>query len=205
MGYTHLWEYAPKSPQFREHWPQILEDAQLIVAHAATINITLAGGDGTGAPKLDLTDGICLNGDRGEHEAGDPFHLDPQPWRGWAHANKTGDPGQRAWARAHKRQLTTTGFDTAFCKTKRRPYDAVVCAIMLRARYLAPDAIFIAGDGKWQQEWRYGADSLPGQKTPEQQARSPRGIVEELFGQRQRKIPLGYRDDIAAATRTRHP
>jgi hypothetical protein len=203
MGYTHLWEYAPETPQFREHWPQILADAQLIVAHAAAVNITLAGGDGSGAAKLDLTDGIILNGDRASHEAGDSFVLDPAPWRGWAEANKTGDRGQRAWARAHKAQLAATGFDTAFCKTKRRPYDAVVCAILLRARYLAPEAIFIAGGGTWQHEWRYGADSLPGAHTPEQSARSGRGILEALFGQRQRKNPLGYRDDIAAAARRR--
>ncbi|KAH7113570.1 hypothetical protein EDB81DRAFT_824566 [Dactylonectria macrodidyma] len=38
------------------------------------------------------------------------------------------------------------------CKTNRKPYDLVVCAILLRAYQLAPDAIKISSDGRWE-EW----------------------------------------------------
>ncbi len=148
MGYTHLWEINPKNPRFREHWPQVLKDAQRIVAHAATLDITLAGGDGTGAPQFDLSDGICLDGNRAAHQAGDAFVLDPEPWQRWAQAIASGDPGRAAWATGRQREFDEVGFTGAFCKTKRRPYDAVVCAILLRARYLAPNAIFIATEGK---------------------------------------------------------
>ncbi|KAH7025145.1 uncharacterized protein B0I36DRAFT_332587 [Microdochium trichocladiopsis] len=39
------------------------------------------------------------------------------------------------------------------CKTDRKPYDLVVCAILLRAHQLAPSAISIRSDGNWGDWW----------------------------------------------------
>ncbi|KAH8743450.1 hypothetical protein F5883DRAFT_592977 [Diaporthe sp. PMI_573] len=42
------------------------------------------------------------------------------------------------------------------CKTDRKPYDVVVCAILLRAKHLAPNAINIRSDGDWD-DWSEAA------------------------------------------------
>lgn len=138
-----------------------------------------------------------LNGSGAEH--GDTFFLDPEPWFTWAQTRATGDRGQRDWANLKEQQMQRDGFDHSFCKTKRRLYDAVVCAILLRARHLAPAAVFVIGAGSWEQEWRYGAESLPSQLSGVHRAHSARGIVEALFNQREEQSPLGPRPPVPAA------
>jgi hypothetical protein len=46
---------------------------------------------------------------------------------------------------------TDTGF--AFCKTVGKPYDTVVCAILIRAKFHFGDAIEISSDGDWN-DWK---------------------------------------------------
>lgn len=48
-----------------------------------------------------------------------------------------------------------TGF--AFCKTARKPYDAVVCAILIRTAELNP-GLEVSSDGDWNEEdeWSIG-------------------------------------------------
>jgi hypothetical protein len=45
----------------------------------------------------------------------------------------------------------------AFCKTARKPYDAVVCAILIRTAELNP-GLEISSDGEWdaEDEWSVG-------------------------------------------------
>ncbi|KAH8742958.1 hypothetical protein F5883DRAFT_623665 [Diaporthe sp. PMI_573] len=45
------------------------------------------------------------------------------------------------------------------CKTDRKPYDIVVCAVLLRAKYLAPDAVEVSSDGDWD-DWSEAAATL---------------------------------------------
>lgn len=40
-----------------------------------------------------------------------------------------------------------------FVKTNRYPYDAVVCAALLVAKIIAPDALSIHSDGDWDNDW----------------------------------------------------
>lgn len=159
--------------------------------------IHLAGGLGTGEPRVD-ENGTYLNGFTARHEAGDTFLFDPEPWKRWDEAAASRKRSDRLWARHEQERFARLGWVSAFCKTKRRPYDAVVCAILLRARYLAPDAVFVGGDGRWQAEWRNGAASPDG---PADSIPSARWILEELFGQRQRLNPLGFRHSIAERRR----
>ncbi|KAH8755044.1 hypothetical protein F5883DRAFT_526574 [Diaporthe sp. PMI_573] len=39
-----------------------------------------------------------------------------------------------------------------WCKTDRKPYDLIVCATLLRAKHLAPNAVKISSDGDWD-DW----------------------------------------------------
>lgn len=45
-----------------------------------------------------------------------------------------------------------------FCKTGNRPYDAVVCAVLIRAKVHYGDGISVSSDGDWgvQDEWFQG-------------------------------------------------
>lgn len=43
-----------------------------------------------------------------------------------------------------------------FCKTARRPYDTVVTAVLILARYTFPD-FHLSSDGTWE-EWQDGRD-----------------------------------------------
>ncbi|KAF7868495.1 hypothetical protein EAF04_005026 [Stromatinia cepivora] len=48
----------------------------------------------------------------------------------------------------------SSGFN--FCKTARKQYDAVVAAILMRAKMLAEDAFSLSSDGDWDEdEWEY--------------------------------------------------
>jgi hypothetical protein len=44
-----------------------------------------------------------------------------------------------------------------FCKTQWRPYDVVVCAILLRATLTVPDFL-IDSDGEWEADWAHARD-----------------------------------------------
>jgi len=46
-----------------------------------------------------------------------------------------------------------------FCKTGRKPYDAIVCAVLIRAKVHYGDGIEISSDGDWEntEEWGQGA------------------------------------------------
>ncbi|PWC64028.1 hypothetical protein TSH7_10065 [Azospirillum sp. TSH7] len=43
--------------------------------------------------------------------------------------------------------------DRAFCKTARKPYDLVVCAVLAVAQMVAPDAISVTSDGDSDDWW----------------------------------------------------
>lgn len=49
---------------------------------------------------------------------------------------------------------TDSGFN--FCKTGPRPYDAAVCAVLIRAKVHLGDAIRVSSDGEWSW-WTDGA------------------------------------------------
>ncbi|KAM0180341.1 hypothetical protein ACHAPF_002513 [Botrytis cinerea] len=49
-------------------------------------------------------------------------------------------------------QFKSFGFN--FCKTARKEYDAVVTAILMRAKMLAGDEFGLFSDGDWDDEWQ---------------------------------------------------
>ena len=62
-----------------------------------------------------------------------------------------------------------------FCITERKPYDAVVGAVLLTIKYHLPRHFFIASDGKFGSEWKKGAGDS---------GISPVAIYEHLFPER---------------------
>lgn len=177
MGYTHYFADDPNAESFIEAWTQMVDDARAIAGHVhEAFCIRLAGGMGEGEPEF-TERWIYLNGpSRGDlgHET---LLLDPQPWRAW---DEQAALGYRSWADHERERLQKQGFVGAFCKTARKPYDIAVTSILLRCRHLAPDAMALSSDGRWEREWQHGAMYWePGcERGP-----APVKVVKTLFGQ----------------------
>lgn len=92
-----------------------------------TTSVKICGWDGTGDPEI--TEGrIAFNGDASTEDDYETFSIESEE----------------------------QGF--SFCKTSGvRPYDAVVCAVLLRAADIYGDAIEVKSDGDWP-EWQDGRD-----------------------------------------------
>lgn len=157
MGYTQYFAYQPQAAQWRDAWPRICTDAQVIIDHAP---IPLACGLGDGSP---IVDGrrIWLNG------VADDAHEDLL-----IHAPSD---GVRELGRRRPHSPGNGDYLWAFTKTNRKPYDAVVGAVLIRAARHAPNTFAFASDGDWDEEWEHGAgDGAPV---------SARALVRELFGE----------------------
>lgn len=102
--------------------PAVIADACAIIDASG---IAICGPDGTGSPELTLEGGIWLNGSEALGEDYETFHL----------------PGTNG--------ADGTGMDS-FCKTGRRPYDAVVAAIYISAA--VRNGQRFETDGTWE-DW----------------------------------------------------
>ena len=142
MGYSHHWyrvetPAGPLPPEPPDAYGHLAFDALALIRTAAAAGIELA--DGTGDPATTpVVDegGIWLNGTR-PHDAETfawPAQPGPEPW--W-----TTQPGDRWWDA---------------CKTNREPYDAVVCAALIRAAHHYGPSIRISSDGAWSGAVRDG-------------------------------------------------
>jgi len=85
----------------------------------------ICGGDGTGEPTVNTKE-ICLNGNAIDDQGHETFHIT-------------------------KAKLP----DFNFCKTARKPYDAVVTAILCIVEHFAPGKLDIGSDG-CHAEWADG-------------------------------------------------
>lgn len=150
MGYTHYFAYSPLTEAFRKSWPAMVADTRDIVAHVQSLGVAVTGSMGRGQPEI-TERYIALNG-LIDHES---LWIEPQP------PNYSIDP-------YGARQYASRGFVWSFCKTAWKPYDLAVAAILLRCRQLAPHAFAISSDGRWEDEWQYGAPS-------------PRSLIASLF------------------------
>ena len=56
--------------------------------------------------------------------------------------------------------MSRTNTKWEFCKTNRKPYDELVTAILILARYMFP-SISVSSDGTWE-EWREGRELFTG-------------------------------------------
>ncbi|MFI1312899.1 hypothetical protein ACH4TS_22555 [Streptomyces albidoflavus] len=133
MGHTNYSAYTPKAENFLSIWPQLRLDAAAILDLVErTQDIALAGGAGTGAPRID-EDAIVFNGLMAADEDYETFAIELDP-----------------------EFEDEQGSTYSFCKPggiRPKPYDMAVTAVMLRAHTLSPDCFAIDSDGDWDQEW----------------------------------------------------
>jgi hypothetical protein len=136
MGYTH-YNYRPvNNAGSAEMYGKLALDAKAICEHAYTVGIKLGDWSGENGTSPQFTEGeFSLNGiDDMSHET--------FTWKAI--------PTQVEW-----RKDEPEIFD--FCKTAMKPYDAVVTAILIRAKEIYGSCIRISSDGDWH-EWQDGRD-----------------------------------------------
>ena len=144
MGYTH-YNYRPRKNAGSAYmYGKLALDAKAICEHAYTIGIKLGDWSGENGTSPQFTEGeFSLNGiDDMSHET--------FTWKAL--------PTQVEW-----RKDEPEIFD--FCKTAMKPYDAVVTAILIRAKEIYGSCVSISSDGDWS-EWQDG-----------------RNLYEAVFGQ----------------------
>lgn len=136
MGYTH-YNYRPRKNAGSAYmYGKLALDAKAICEHAYTIGIKLGDWSGENGTSPQFTEGeFSLNGiDDMSHET--------FTWKAL--------PTQVEW-----RKDEPEIFD--FCKTAMKPYDAVVTAILIRAKEIYGSCVSISSDGDWS-EWKDGRD-----------------------------------------------
>ena len=136
MGYTH-YNYRPRNNAGSAYmYGKLALDAKAICEHAYTIGIKLGDWSGENGTSPQFTEGeFSLNGiDDMSHET--------FTWKAM--------PTQVEW-RKNEPEI----FD--FCKTAMKPYDAVVTAILIRAKEIYGSCVSISSDGDWS-EWKDGRD-----------------------------------------------
>ena len=136
MGYTH-YNYRPRKNAGSAYmYGKLALDAKAICEHAYTIGIKLGDWSGENGTSPQFTEGeFSLNGiDDMSHET--------FTWKAM--------PTQSEW-----RKDEPEIFD--FCKTAMKPYDAVVTAILIRAKEIYGSCVSISSDGDWS-EWQDGRD-----------------------------------------------
>jgi hypothetical protein len=154
MGYTHYWyrhDHAPMSDHTRTRshkaYANLSHDAMRICVRAIKNDIAIADGNGEGFPEFS-EHYFSLNGT----SVYDLWH-ETFTW----HAL----PIIPEW-QTHDMELHN-GKQGVFycCKTARKPYDAVVTAILLRALDHYTDdyglLLTVSSDGNWD-EWQSGRD-----------------------------------------------
>ena len=136
MGYTH-YNYRPRKNAGSAYmYGKLALDAKAICEHAQSIGIKLGDWSGENGTQPQFTEGeFSLNGiDDMSHET--------FTWKAM--------PTQVEW-RKNEPEI----FD--FCKTAMKPYDAVVTAILIRAKEIYGSCVSISSDGDWS-EWKDGRD-----------------------------------------------
>ena len=134
MGYTH-YNYRPRNNAGSAYmYGKLALDAKAICEYAYTIGIKLGDWSGENGTSPQFTEGeFSLNGiDDMSHET--------FTWKAL--------PTQVEW-RKNEPEI----FD--FCKTAQKPYDAVVTAILIRAKEIYGSCVSISSDGEWS-EWKDG-------------------------------------------------
>lgn len=145
MGYTHYHTRNAKNKGSAFMFGKLALDAKAIIAEAQSRGIAIRGYDGTGEPEF--TEGYFrFNGDASEGLDYETF-----AWEAL--------PQQQDWEREH---YIASGrnpdqiFD--FCKTAYRPYDAVVTAILIRAKVIYGNCVDVRSDGDWNAGWQAGRE-----------------------------------------------
>jgi len=132
MGYTHYWERPRNNAGSAYMFGKLALDAKKLCEYANANGIRIRNGWGEDEPEFNEAQ-FAINGD----PAYESFI-----WEGI--------PSISEW-----RKDEPNTFD--FCKTAHNPYDAVVTAILIRAKHIYGSCVSISSDGNWQ-DWQAGRE-----------------------------------------------
>ena len=142
MGYTHYWRRPRKNAGSAYMFGLLALDAKKIIAQAEQDGIRIRNGHGEGEPEFNEAR-FGINGDASAFsDDGRDLAHESFIWEGIPSISE------------HRKDEPET-FD--FCKTAHKPYDAVITAILIRAKQIYGSCVYISSDGKWG-EWQAGRE-----------------------------------------------
>ena len=139
MGYSHYW-YRPYGHEDRDAFRRLGTDALAIIRTASALGVEVAGWDGSGSPEF-TEQHFSLNG------------LAPERCETFVWESR---PSHPEWHSETGRPETDPVFGC--CKTRQLPYDAILTAILIRAKVIYGDAVRVQSDGGWFEDWLPGRD-----------------------------------------------
>lgn len=154
MGYTHYYSYKFTDPRWPEVFGRTALDAKTIIEAAAVLT-----------PPVEVV--------REYDRTDEP----PEVTEGAIVFNGPGDLGHETFVIEAKPAdyANYCASEWAFCKTARKPYDLVVCSVLLRLAFHGGDIVTVRSDGWWDEEWLNGAWPPDGVNS------GARGFITTLF------------------------
>lgn len=140
MGYTHYFIRDKKRLGSAYFYGKLALDAKAIISEAKNSGIVIGDKVGYGSPEFTEAY-FSLNGDAKAGFDHETFHWEALPV-------------QPEWQKEYQKGGSEI-FD--FCKTAYKPYDAVVTAILIRAKVIYGNCVSIRSDGDWS-DWQAGRD-----------------------------------------------
>lgn len=147
MGYTHYW-YQSKEPYPQEKWDALIKDIKHLLKHRPSVDalgepIFINGCFHYKYPQF-TSNRIHFNGGNGN-----PRQREKDGWTDFPFS----DVGHETFCLSRVWSPPYLGEDKGFgcCKTARKPYDVIVCAVLILARYHL--GLKISSDGDWNEEW----------------------------------------------------
>ena len=142
MGYTHYIYRPVKNAGSAFMFGKLALDAKKICDYADTVGgIRIRNGEGLGEPEFGEFS-FSINGDA-EAFSDDGRDLAHETFY-WA-----GIPTLSEWRKGELDHFS-------FCKTAMKPYDAVITAILIRAKVIYGSCVSISSDGDWETDWEEG-------------------------------------------------
>ena len=142
MGYTHYVERPVKNAGSAYMFGKLALDAKKLCDYANANGIRIRNGEGLGEPEFTEFN-FSINGDaEGFSEDGRDLAHETFYW--------VGIP-------THPKHREGEPEFFCFCKTAYKPYDAVITAILIRAKVIYGSCVSISSDGNWQ-DWQAGRE-----------------------------------------------
>jgi hypothetical protein len=142
MGYTHYFRRDKRNVGSAWMFGNLALDAKKIIEQAKSEGIEICGPMGTGEPEFTEAhfafNGTQVNG----------FDHETFWWEAL--------PEQPEWQTKHFAKSDEKNDIFDFCKTAYKPYDAVVTAVLIRAKHWYGELVKIGSDGDWDGDWQEG-------------------------------------------------
>ena len=142
MGYTHYVTRPVKNAGSAYFYGKLALDAKKLCDYANANGIRIRNGAGEGEPEF-TEFSFSINGDaEGFSDDGRDLAHETLYW--------AGIPTLSEWRKGESDHFN-------FCKTAMKPYDAVVTAILIRAKSIYGSCVSVSSDGDWQ-DWQAGRE-----------------------------------------------